>query len=160
VEVDGKLVLPGPGGAFTLSARADRIDVGDGGIVITDYKSGANLENLARRALAGEAPQLALEAAITDAGGFAHVGASRVAALRYISASGGEPPGREFDLRTDDVGELSSRARDGLVRLIAQFDCEATPYRALRRARFNYDFDAYAHLARVAEWSADMGEET
>ena len=54
---------------------------------------------------------------------------------------------------------LGRLLRDGLTRLIAEFDREATPYRALRRARFNYDYDAYAHLARVAEWSVDTGEE-
>ena len=31
----------------------------------------------------------------------------------------------------------------------------ATAVKALRRARFNYDYDDYAHLARVAEWSAE-----
>ena len=30
-EVDGKMVLAGPAGPFTLKARADRIDVGNGG---------------------------------------------------------------------------------------------------------------------------------
>ena len=43
-EVEGAMVLEGPAGPFTLKARADRIDVGDGGLVITDYKTGANLE--------------------------------------------------------------------------------------------------------------------
>ena len=59
----------------------------------------------------------------------------------------------------DDVARLAREARDGLVRLIANFDNEATPYRALRRARFSYRYDAYAHLARVAEWSAETIEE-
>jgi ATP-dependent helicase/nuclease subunit B len=56
---------------------------------------------------------------------------------------------------------LARVAQEGLARLIAQFDRESTPYRALRRARFQhkYKFDAYAHLARFAEWSDDDGEE-
>ena len=41
-----------------------------------------------------------------------------------------------------------------LAGLVAEFDDEATPYAPARRARFNYDYDDYAHLARVAEWSA------
>jgi ATP-dependent helicase/nuclease subunit B len=157
-EASGKLVLEGPAGPFTLTARADRIDLGEAGLVITDYKSGQNLDGLANRALAGDAPQLPLEAAIAAAGGFAEVPAGRVALLRYISTSGGEPPGQEFALKAD-AGTLASAAREGLARLIAEFDQEATPYRAVRRARFNYDYDAYAHLARVAEWSVDSGEE-
>ncbi len=81
-----------------------------------------------------------------------------MALLRYISTSGGEPPGHEVVLDAD-AGALAEAARDGLVRLIAEFDRETTPYRAVRRARFKYDYDAYAHLARVAEWSIDTGEE-
>jgi ATP-dependent helicase/nuclease subunit B len=154
-EVEGAMALEGPAGAFTLKARADRIDTGDGGTVITDYKSGANLKNLVTRAKSGESPQLPLEAAIAAAGGFTGIAAGRVALLRYISTSGGEPPGCDFDLDVDDVAASADAAREGLLRLIAQFDREATPYRAVRRPRFRYDYDDYAHLARVAEWSVE-----
>jgi ATP-dependent helicase/nuclease subunit B len=157
-EASGKLVLAGPAGPFTLTARADRIDLGRAGIVITDYKTGQNLDGLAGRAVQGDAPQLPLEAAIAAAGGFASVPTGEVVLLRYISTSGGEPPGQEIALKAD-AAALASAARDGLARLIAEFDRAETPYRALRRARFNYDYDAYAHLARVAEWSVDAGEE-
>ena len=154
-EVEGALTLEGPGGAFTLKARADRIDTGDGGILITDYKSGANLKTLVGRAKSGEAPQLPLEAAIAAAGGFTGIAAGRVALLRYISTSGGEPPGCDFDVDVDDVAASADAARAGLLRLIALFDIAATPYRAVRRPRFRYDYDDYAHLARVAEWSVE-----
>jgi ATP-dependent helicase/nuclease subunit B len=43
-----------------------------------------------------------------------------------------------------------------LQQLIATFDMPETPYRAIRRPRYNYNYDAYAHLARVAEWSAHV----
>ena len=158
-EVAGKIVLAGPAGPFTLTARADRIDVGKDALVITDYKSGQNLQNLASKAVAGESPQLPLEAAIAAANGFASVPSGRVALLRYISTSGGEPPGQDVPLKIDDVTAHARSAQDGLARLIAEFDREATPYRAVRRARFKYDYDDYAHLARVAEWLVDNGEE-
>jgi ATP-dependent helicase/nuclease subunit B len=159
-EAEGMLVLDGPAGPFTLTARADRIDVSAAGLVITDYKGSQSLDNLKRQAVQGEAPQLPLEAAIAAAGGFAGVPAGQVLALRYISTSGGEPPGQQIDIEGDPT-HLARAARDGLARLIAQFDREDTPYRALRRARFQhkYKYDVYAHLARVAEWSADDGEE-
>ena len=35
----------------------------------------------------------------------------------------------------------------------------ATPYMALRRARFDYRYDDYEHLARVAEWSVPGEDE-
>ena len=151
------MVLEGKIGPFTLKARADRIDVGAGGLTICDYKTG-NVSDLKRRAEQGRAPQLPLEAAIAMAGGFAGLPAQAVLNLRYISASGGEPPGQECPLE-GDVEELAREALDGLQRLIAAFDEETTPYRALRRARFNYRYDDYAQLARVAEWSGEPLEE-
>jgi ATP-dependent helicase/nuclease subunit B len=157
-EVSGKLVLAGPGGPFTLTARADRIDVSPRGLVITDYKTAQGVDALATKAKDGRAPQLPLEAAIAFAAGFANVPAAQVAELRYISTSGGEPPGQDI-LVTQDVAALAAAAREGLIRLIAAFDNEATPYRAIRRARFLYRYDDYAHLARVAEWSAETDEE-
>src|SRR5262249_44658045 len=60
-ETAGKLVLEAPAGPFTLTARADRIDVaehgGKRGLVITDYKSSQSLDTLKARAVAGRAPQ-------------------------------------------------------------------------------------------------------
>jgi ATP-dependent helicase/nuclease subunit B len=152
-EVAGAHVLPAPVGPFTLKARADRIDMREDGLIITDYKTGTDLERLARGAYSGESPQLSLEAMIAMEGGFEGLAKARVAALRYISASGGEPPGDEVNVKAEDISALASKARDGLLRLIAEFDQEATPYRAVRRARFNYKYDDYAHLARAAEWS-------
>jgi ATP-dependent helicase/nuclease subunit B len=160
-ERDGALVLAAPGGPFTLKARADRIDVAAGSLSITDYKTSASLEALVRNAKAGRAPQLALEAAIAAAGGFPSVPARPVAVLRYISAAGGKPPGLEEDVERDpgEVAQLAQKARDGLACLIAEFDRLETPYRAVRRPRFRYDFDEFAHLARVAEWSIESEEE-
>jgi ATP-dependent helicase/nuclease subunit B len=152
-EVPGTRVLDAPAGPFVLTARADRIDLTPGGLVVTDYKTTAGLQPLARRALAGSAPQLALEAAIALAGGFPGVPAGPVTALRYISAAGGEPAGDSIDIESEDIAALARAAEEGLARLVARFDDPATPYAALRRARFDYTFDDYAHLARVAEWS-------
>jgi len=160
-EREGALVLAAPGGPFTLKARADRIDVAQASLNITDYKTSASLDTLVRNAKAGRAPQLALEAAIASAGGFAGVPARPVSLLRYISAAGGKPPGLEEDVECDQaqVAQLADKARDGLARLIAEFDRVETPYRAVRRPRFRYDFDEFAHLARVAEWSIESEEE-
>ena len=151
-------MLDAPGGPFTLTARADRIDVGSGRLVITDYKTGAPPNDAKVNAFV--APQLPLEAAIALAGsedaGFDNVPRRPVSVLRYIRASGGEPPGDERDVKTDDVAKLAEAALDGLRRHVARYDDPATPYRPLRRARFAYDYDDYAHLARVAEWSSGL----
>lgn len=161
-EISGACILAAPGGPFTLTARADRIDMTPHGLIITDYKTGAAPND--KRVNACEAPQLPLEAAIAAQAGFADVPQAPVTALRYIRASGAEPPGEERTVRCDDVPALAAQAVAGLQRFIAAFDKEATPYKALRRARFTYDYDDYAHLARVAEWSvpteADEGGQT
>jgi ATP-dependent helicase/nuclease subunit B len=158
VEVAGATVLDAPAGAFTLTTRADRIDVAGDAFSITDYKTGASLSKLRKDAEEGIAPQLALEAAIALAGGFAGLDARRIAALRYISASGGEPAGAEIALRADDLGQLAADMRQRLERRIALFDDPATPYRAVRSALFSYDYDDYAHLARADEWASASRE--
>jgi ATP-dependent helicase/nuclease subunit B len=153
-ETAGSHVLEAPAGPFTLTARADRIDVTEEGLIITDYKTGRPPKE--KDVLSFAAPQLPLEAAIALHGaGFAEVPKERVAGLRFISAAGGEPPGEECDIEADDFGALAAEAVRGLSHRVARFDDPATPYRALRRPGFSYAFDAYAHLARVAEWSAD-----
>jgi len=155
VEIDGKLILAAPAGPFTLTARADRIDLDTSGLIITDYKTGAL--PAAARVIAGEAPQLPLEAAMAAAGVFPHVEARDITALRYIRATGGEPPGQEA-LVIPKVGSISDIATEALAQLqalVIRFDDPETPYRALRRKRFDYTYDDYAHLARIGEWAAD-----
>jgi ATP-dependent helicase/nuclease subunit B len=156
-ELEGACVLAAPAGPFTLRARADRIDVGPGGIVITDYKTGSLPTDVA--VLSGGAPQLPLEAGIAAAGGFERLGTADTAALRYIRATGAEPPGEERLVAAADAMAVARAAMTGLERLIARFDDPTTPYRAMRRNRFRYDYDDYAHLARVSEWAAASTEE-
>ncbi|MFM9942812.1 MAG: double-strand break repair protein AddB [Hyphomicrobiaceae bacterium] len=159
-EVDGAEMLAAPGGPFALRGRADRMDVTAQGVIITDYKTGTPPSDSAVKA--GLAPQLPLEAALVAAGAFAGIPASPVAGLRYIRASGGEPPGvaRTVDFKDGSVAKLAADVRAGLLQLIAAFDDPATPYKAVRRRRFNYAYDDYAGLARVGEWSLneDGGE--
>ncbi len=160
-EVAGAHVLEAPAGPFTLTARADRIDCRGDGLVITDYKTGgqSQVSRLASRAAEGLAPQLPLEAMIALEGGFTGLEAATVAGLRYISAAGGEPPGIEVAVRSGDLTALAGDTRQGLERLIAAFDRASTPYRAVRRPAYDYRFDEYAHLARVAEWLGGETEE-
>ena len=159
-EVEGALVLAGTAGPFTLTARADRIDVGKGGLVITDYKTGGNIKDAGRAA-----PRRARRRSCRWRRRSRRRAASpgcpaprwrRCATSRARAAS---RLGRNAPLKNGDVAQLARAAQQGLEQLIAAFDKEATPYRALRRARFTYRYDDYAHLARVAEWSAETDEE-
>ena len=96
------------------------------------------------------------------AGVFPGTSTVNVTGLRYIRATGAEPPGEQriVNLKDESVQAAGEKALAGLLRLIAKFDDPGTAYEALRRPRFNYDYDDYAHLARAGEWSADGGEET
>ena len=151
-EVKGRLTVDGPAGNFVLSAKADRINVlSAGGFEIIDYKTGAVPKqgdvNL------GFSPQLALEAAILQAGGFESVPAGLVEHLAYWRLSGGETPGKEHPL-PGDIGALSASALDGLRALVAAFDDPATPYAATPRPEWAPRYNDYTHLARTFEWSS------
>ncbi len=152
VEISGKLVVPAPAGPFELRARADRIDVEPEGLIISDYKTGRIPTT--KEVESGAAPQLPLEAAMAAAGMFPGIAARAVTGLRYIRATGGEPAGEELLVqpKTTSVTEIGAGALDSFAQLVAQFDDPATPYRALRRRRFDYTYDDYAHLARIGEW--------
>ncbi|WP_159104288.1 hypothetical protein [Sneathiella glossodoripedis] len=51
------------------------------------------------------------------------------------------------------------QAFNGLQRLVAQFDREATPYLARPRSEFVDRYNDYEHLARVREWSSGRGSD-
>jgi ATP-dependent helicase/nuclease subunit B len=147
-ECGGRIVFAAPGGEFTVTARADRIDrLRDGGLVIIDYKTGAlpakaDIANLI-------AVQLPLEGAIAAAGGFAGM-AGRPAALEYWKLSGGTPAGERIAL--DDPEELIARTHAATAALIAAFDDPATPYPCPPVAPRYSD---YALLERLGESEAE-----
>ncbi|MBX6368900.1 MAG: double-strand break repair protein AddB [Rhodospirillales bacterium] len=148
-EIAGTLELDG----FTLTGKADRIDrLPDGSVAIVDYKTGRppSRDDVA----SGRSPQLALEAAIAAAGGFAALGPAPVAALEYWRVSGLRTPG-EISVPASGVEEVASLVEDalsGLRALVARFADEATPYVPLARLRPGPVWGDYLHLARVKEW--------
>jgi ATP-dependent helicase/nuclease subunit B len=156
-EVGAQHVLDAAAGPFTITARADRIDLrNDGGVVIYDYKtSGTAIRNAQLR----KAPQLALEGLLAAKGAFPATGATVPADLVFILTAGGEPAGEASSLSGDTATQIET-AEAGLRTLIDRFDREETAYRPQIRALFpdKARFDPYAHLARVKEWSAP-GEE-
>ncbi|MGC2409249.1 MAG: double-strand break repair protein AddB [Methyloceanibacter sp.] len=153
-EVEGSLDLAVARG-FRLTARADRIDLcEDGQVLIYDYKTGTlpptkHVDTLF-------APQLPLEAAIAAGGGFGTLGPRAVHDLRYIQASGRRDGGKEQPAGQSDPARLAAKALADLTKLIERFDRADTPYEVKRRPgaafRRGYDYDEYAHLARLAEW--------
>lgn len=150
VEVNGKIEISAPNGAFTLNARADRIDVArDGSLVIVDFKTGQ--APTAKQIESCIEPQLPLEAAIAAQGGFDGIPAAPVRMLRAVRLMART---RETPTDVGGADALGAKALGYLGDLIARYDAPHMPYRSrvmmLTQAQPG-DFD---HLARVKEWSA------
>ena len=151
VENQGVLTFATDHGAFTLTAKADRIEARGGAGDILDFKTGAAPSR--KMVEAGLAPQLTLTGAILAAGGFADAGRLAPGQLLYVRVSGGRVPGEE---QARDGGEgpaLSAKALAGLKSRVVHFENPATPYVSWAVPQFigQYGGD-YDHLARLWEW--------
>jgi ATP-dependent helicase/nuclease subunit B len=152
VEQRGVHSFDAPGGRFTVTARADRIELRGAHADVLDFKTGA--PPTAKQVESGIAPQLTLTAAILRAGGFEAVGPAEPGALVYVRVSGGRTPGSE-EVRAEppQSGELAAKALAGLKQLVAAFDDPAKAYRAWAMPQFIGRFGGdYDHLARLWEW--------
>jgi ATP-dependent helicase/nuclease subunit B len=170
-ETSGSISFEAGGRPFTLSARADRIDLRkSGAVAIADYKSGQ--PPTSSEILSGLAPQLPLEAAIAQDGGFDGVPkGTSVAEIAVIRVSGGQPPGvwSVFDVKKargaaaerakrlgiDTPDRLAATSRGALEALIRKFADPAAPYLSIPRPKWRGRFGQYDHLARIKEWSAN-----
>ena len=158
-EVTGTLQVSAPRGPFTLKANADRIERRGGELVIVDYKTGAVPKSGAVES--GLNPQLSLEAAIAEAGGFTGVPQGLVAALEYWRLSGLTTAGEVKTVATgEDVADLIARALAGLRDLVLHFDDPSTPYLAVPDPERAPRYSDYTHLERVKEWRASVGDGT
>lgn len=156
IEQSGEHVFQTALGPFTVTAKADRIELRElaGGLAgdILDFKTG--LAPSRRQVESGLSPQLTLTAAILHHGGFASAGRVAPRELVYVRVSGGRIPGRE-EIRAGDGESLDMalHALEGLRRRVEHFDREATPYVSWAAPQFidQYGGD-YDHLARLWEW--------
>jgi ATP-dependent helicase/nuclease subunit B len=152
-EADGALTI----GGLRIEARADRIDeIEPGGWEIIDYKTGRVPSPKELKALF--APQLLLEAAMAEQGGFGKIeGAARAVHLSYWQANGLGEGGTVKEIAESD--ELV-KAMVALVQRMAQhFANPSTPYAALPWPEYGPYFNDYEHLERLTEWSTAMGDD-
>ncbi len=156
-EVEGAWALEGGVGPFTLTARADRIECHeDGTVSILDYKTGVLPS--AGEVRAGHKPQLPLEAAMAEHGGFTGV-AGVVSEYAYWKLTGGRKPGEACSpVKADEVGDVTRMAAERFAALVRSFDRPEQPYLSQPHAGRPPRFSDYAQLARVGEWAAAVEE--
>jgi ATP-dependent helicase/nuclease subunit B len=161
VEVRGELPISAGTRIFRLTGRADRIErLASGGYAILDFKTGDPPSD--KQVRIGVAPQLTLEAAMLRRGAFRAVAAgASIAELVYVKLKGGEPPGaaRVIDFKDQSADAAADAALAKLAEVIARFEDENTPYRALVLSMWKNRYGAYDDLARVKEWSLAGGAE-
>lgn len=170
VEVPGKLSIPlGQTGLFTLTGRADRIDIlEDGSARLIDYKTGAPPG--ITEALTGKAPQLLLEAIMVSEGAFDGVPPLTPSQLLYLQVSGGEPaiaprlldPARAKPKMDASIEQIARAVYARLQKHIIRFNSDPNcPYLPRILPKYENADMAYDHLSRYREWSgfANQGED-
>ncbi|MCL5776477.1 double-strand break repair protein AddB [Limibaculum sp. FT325] len=150
LEVRGQLEIPLPGGAFTLSATADRIDAVEGGAMIYDYKAGLPPSP---KQIGVFSQQLHLQGLILATGGFECIPPMPALGGAYLGLTGSGEGGKETRPETplpDTLAEHHAR----LIALLTAYDSAEMPYLARGRVEFGAEEGTYDHLARRAEWEA------
>ncbi len=160
VEQRGEMTIEAEGFGLKLTARADRLELREGGIDILDFKTGGAPTR--KQMETGFSPQLTLTAALAQAGGFTAAGALTPGQLVYVRVTGGRTPGEELvRAEVGDSLDLGQEALEGLKRRIGRFASPDTPYVSWAAPQFLHERRGdYDHLARVWEWHVigDGGE--
>ena len=116
-----------------------------------DFKSGKAPTK--KQVAAGFAPQLTLEAAIIEAGGFEAIEADRVAGAEYVRLLGGSGSGlKSLGSNNKPFPQLVAEHIEELRTLLDQFRDPQTPYVPRPYPQFIDEYSDYDHLARVKEW--------
>jgi ATP-dependent helicase/nuclease subunit B len=164
IEQTGQMTFAAPFGLFTLTAKADRIELDAAGAAVIDFKTGSTPS--AKQVAQGFAPQLTLTAAILAAGGFADAPPTPASELLYVKVTGRKTPGEVSDVGKPGrnqpltAAELAERELARLVDGVAAFDDESRPYVSWAAPQFMGNFGGnYDHLARVWEWHVIGGED-
>jgi ATP-dependent helicase/nuclease subunit B len=161
IETQGMLKFPVDGAEFTVTAKADRIELEGGFAHVLDFKTGAAATK--KQMDAGLSPQLTLTAAILMHGGFESAGPMEPGELLYVRVTGRRIPGQVLNpLKSAATRAEAERALAGLASRIRRFNDPNHPYRSWTAPQYLNDRGGgdYDHLARVFEWHVTgAGEE-
>ena len=158
LEVDGKTTFNFGGDTFTLTAQADRVELGkDGTLAIVDFKTGSPPTNA--QINAGLEQQMPLQAVIAADGGFHGVPAKGVAALEYVAFKAAHKASL-ISVKNKSASDLAQDAKAGLQTLLDGYARADQPYLSVPRIQFisKYEGD-YDRLARRAEWAGEVSDE-
>ncbi|GBR51917.1 nuclease [Neokomagataea thailandica NBRC 106555] len=163
VEVSAQYKFMTEQGLFTVTGRADRIDINaEGNATVFDYKTGAppSGKDVAR----GWASQLVLEGAFLARGAFANVPAAETEALLYWQLSGGSEAGKETSVPSTQGSDVTAQmliagAIDDLRALVVAYEKPEQAYLSQPWAKRPTRYTDYELLARVAEWKAASYED-
>lgn len=159
-EVKGayKITL-GDGREFTVTARADRLELGlDGKITIIDYKTKSKMDNIKNGILDGTLPQMPIEALMAGAG-FEGI-SGEINDMEYWYLTGGND--KENAIKEDKISERLGKnvsleyvletTKNGLNLLANTFTNPQTPYLSCPDPEKEPDYNDFEHLARKGEW--------
>lgn len=144
VEVTGKYKISDN---FTITAKADRIDMIDNYLSIIDYKTGKLSSQ--KSIYSGQTLQLLLEGIIALNAGFIFqtiTKSYKIKSLQYMQLSGNEQPVQilDIDIQSKDILEHTKKY---ILQLIAEYQISTTPYYYTEKKTINYCY--YEHLARM-----------
>lgn len=159
VEERVSMTFEAPFAPFTLTAKADRIELSSTGAAVLDFKTGSIPS--AKQVKSGFSPQLTLTGAILAATGLSGRPAVQPEELTYVRVVGRKVPGDAVVRASgDEAVVLSQAALEGLKSRVARFDDVSTPYLSWVAPQFMGNFGGnYDHLARVWEWHVVSGED-
>ena len=151
-EVSGSTTIDLPIGEFTLTAKADRINLRrDGMIDIIDYKTGT--PSTSQQILTGTKPQLLLEAIIALHGSYKDINTRQLNSLVSLRLNGGFPAG-QYQSIEEGIASRATQFLSKLTDLISAFDDEKTPYYCVPNSDFAPQHNEFEHLSRMEEWLA------
>ena len=144
IEGRGRLELRDP--FFTLTARADRIDIWpDGQAHVIDYKTGKPPSTPQQKAFD---KQLLLQALMVSEGAFEDLPPHPVARVTFLGFAGG------LELQpTEMTPDAIDTLRTELSALLRAYLVEGVGFAARRAVHRETDPSDYDHLSRYGEWS-------
>lgn len=157
IEQSGELMINLPRGPFTLTAKADRVEVHDRGVDVVDFKTGQPPSPKA--VIAGFYPQLTLTAAILKYGtfgGFEDVHRAKgLGELVYVRLGQDVVKPRLVHDKKNPLtaDEMADRALSRLKTRLTQYENPKQGYLSWRAPQYRMERGGdYDQLARLYEW--------